>query len=187
MPGISLSRRIGQPSIIERNPGTFTIYTIHPGGNFRCKYSVLQLFQTENGKIRKCIIVSIGKFKKKRKNALIKSTAYSFWNVSNGMVCTISFSNQNSRVFRVNGKRPWTPMSRHRISGSVLFILCCDKRFFILFSRSWCKCGRWRGGQRKQARGSGGLGRFAFDLELFISMLFLFLNLGSSYSSCFDQ
>ena len=25
------------------------------------------------------------------------------------MVCTISFSNQNFRVFRVNGKRPWDP------------------------------------------------------------------------------
>ena len=52
------------------------------------------------------VLESIGKFKRKRKNALIKSIAYNFWNVSNGMVCTISFSNQNFRVFRVNGKRP---------------------------------------------------------------------------------
>ena len=53
----------------------------------------------------KNVLESIGKLKKKRKCALIKSIAYNFWNVSNGMVCTISFSNQNFRVFRVNGKR----------------------------------------------------------------------------------
>ena len=53
-----------------------TIYTMHPGGNFRCKYSVLQLFQTQNGKM---VLVSIiGKFKRKRKNALIKSIANNF-------------------------------------------------------------------------------------------------------------
>ena len=39
-------------------PGALTIYTIHPGGNFSCKYSVLQLFQTQNGKIRKCISIN---------------------------------------------------------------------------------------------------------------------------------
>jgi len=39
----------------------------------------------------------------KKKKALIKPIAY---NVSNGTVCTPSLSNENSRVFRVNGKPP---------------------------------------------------------------------------------
>ena len=59
-------------------PRALTIYTIHPSGNFRGKYSVLQLFQTQNGKIRKCITINIGKFKRKRTNALIKLIAYNF-------------------------------------------------------------------------------------------------------------
>ena len=53
------------------------------------------------------VLVSIiVKFTKKRKNALIKPVAYNFRNVSNGMVCTLSCSNQNFQVFLVNGKRP---------------------------------------------------------------------------------
>ena len=58
-----------------------TIYTVHPGGNFRCKYSELQLFQAQNEKMEKSqnVLVSIGKLKKKRKkNALIKPIAYNF-------------------------------------------------------------------------------------------------------------
>ena len=39
----------------------------------------------------------IEKFTKERKNALIKLLAYNFWNVSNGMVCTVLFSNHFSR------------------------------------------------------------------------------------------
>ena len=39
-------------------------------------------------------------------SALIKPMTYNFWKVSNGMVCTISFSNQNFLDFRVNGKDP---------------------------------------------------------------------------------
>ena len=65
-----------------------------------CRFSKRKMGRSEN------VLASIGKFKRKRKNALIKSIAYYFWNVSNGMVCTISFSIQNFRVFRVNGKRP---------------------------------------------------------------------------------
>ena len=65
-----------------------------------CRFSKCKMGRSEN------VLASIGKFKRKRKNALIKSIAYYFWNVSNGMVCTISFSIQNFRVFRVNGKRP---------------------------------------------------------------------------------
>ena len=68
-----------------------------------CSFSKRKMGRSEN------VLVSIGKFKRKRKNALIKSIAYNFWNVSYGMVCTISFSNQSFRVFRVNGKRPGTP------------------------------------------------------------------------------
>ena len=52
------------------------------------------------------VLVSVGKLKNNRKSALIKSMAHNFWNVPNGMVCTIWFSNQNFRVFRVNGKDP---------------------------------------------------------------------------------
>ena len=37
------------------------------------------------------------------KNALIKAVVSNFWNVSNGMVCTISFSNQNFQAFRARG------------------------------------------------------------------------------------
>ena len=51
-------------------------------------------------------IIIIVKFTKKRKNALIKPVAYNFRNVSNGLVCTLSCSNQNFQVFLVNGKRP---------------------------------------------------------------------------------
>ena len=51
---------------VLRHIGALTIYTIHPGGNFRCKYSVLKLFQTQNGKIRKCISIN-WKVQKERK------------------------------------------------------------------------------------------------------------------------
>ena len=51
-----------------QTPGALTIYTIHPGGNFRCKYSVLQLFQTQNGKIRKCISINWKDQKEKKKS-----------------------------------------------------------------------------------------------------------------------
>jgi len=53
--------------IRTEHQGALTIYTIHPGGNFRCKYSVLQLFQTQNGKIRKCISINWKVQKKKKK------------------------------------------------------------------------------------------------------------------------
>ena len=74
----------------EGTLGALTIYTIHPSGNFSCKYS-------------EDVLLSIGMFKRKTKNAAIKPIAYNFCNVSNGTVCIISFSNQNFRVFRVNG------------------------------------------------------------------------------------
>ena len=59
--------------------------------------------------ISQTVPISLRKFTKKRKNALIKPVVYNLWNVSNGMVCTISFFNQNLKAFRVNGKRPWFP------------------------------------------------------------------------------
>ena len=64
-----------------------TIYTIHPGRNFRWKYSVLQLVQTQNGKITKCTSINKWKVHKEQENALIKLVVYYFWNVSkwNGM------------------------------------------------------------------------------------------------------
>ena len=65
-----------------------------------CSLSKRKMGKSQN------VPVSIGKFKKKRKNVLIKLVAYNFLNVSSGMVCTISICNQNFRVFRVNGKRP---------------------------------------------------------------------------------
>ena len=89
------------------------IYTIHPGWNFRRKYSVLQLVQTQNGKIRKCTSINWKVQKEKKKNPLIKPICYNFWNVSNGMVRTILFSNQNFLVFRVNGKRPLSPLLKY--------------------------------------------------------------------------
>ena len=77
--------------------GALTIYTIHQGGdlvvNIQCSsLSKRKLEKSED------VLVSIGKFKRKRKNAAIKPIAYNFWNVSNGTVCIISFSNQNFRV-----------------------------------------------------------------------------------------
>ena len=89
---------------LERLPFTPSIRVENLGVNIQCcSFSKRKMVRSEN------VLVSIGKFKRKRKNALIKSIAYNFWNVSNGMVCTISFSNQSFRVFRVNGKRPWCP------------------------------------------------------------------------------
>ena len=63
--------------IEEDKPGAPTIYAIHPGGNFRCKYSVLQLVETQIEKSED-VLVSIGKFKRKGKNASIKPIAYNF-------------------------------------------------------------------------------------------------------------
>ena len=51
---------------ILRHTGALTIYTIHPGENFRCKYLVLQPFETQNGNIRKCISIN-WKVQKERK------------------------------------------------------------------------------------------------------------------------
>ena len=42
-----------------RDSGALTIYTNHPGGNFRSKYSVLQLVQAQNGKITNDVLISI--------------------------------------------------------------------------------------------------------------------------------
>ena len=42
-----------------RDFGALTIYTNHPGGNFRSKYSVLQLVQAQNGKITNDVLISI--------------------------------------------------------------------------------------------------------------------------------
>ena len=47
--------------------GALTIYTIRQGGNFRCKYSVLQLVQTLGGKIRKCTSIKWKVQKEKKK------------------------------------------------------------------------------------------------------------------------
>ena len=35
-----------------------TSYIMHPGGNFRCEYSVLELVQTQNGNITKCTSIN---------------------------------------------------------------------------------------------------------------------------------
>ena len=93
---------LGSPG---RLPFTPSIRVEILGANIQCcSFSKRKMGRSEN------VLVSIGKFKRKRTNALIESIAYNFWNVSNGMVCTISFSNQNFRVFRVNGKRPRFPL-----------------------------------------------------------------------------
>ena len=49
------------------------------------------------------VLVSIGKLKKKKKTC-IEWIAYNAWNISNGMVCTISFSNQKFLRFSVKMK-----------------------------------------------------------------------------------
>ena len=72
-----IARKVGFSFEEGRMQGeSLTIYTIHPGGNFRCKYSVLQLFQTQNGKIRKCISINWKVQKEKKK--CIESIAYNF-------------------------------------------------------------------------------------------------------------
>jgi len=45
-------------ALTKEKTGALTIYTIHPGGNFRCKYSVLQLVETQSGKIRRCTSIN---------------------------------------------------------------------------------------------------------------------------------
>ena len=93
-------------SALRKKPFTPSIRVEILGVNIQCcSFSKRKMVRSEN------VLVSIGKFKRKRKNALIKSIAHNFWNVSNGMACTISFSNQNFRVLRVNGKRPGFPLS----------------------------------------------------------------------------
>lgn len=52
------------------------------------------------------VLVCVGILINDRKSALIKPIAHNFWNFPHGMVCTI-FSNQNFRVFCVNGNGPW--------------------------------------------------------------------------------
>ena len=47
--------------------GTLTIYTIHPGGNFWCKYAVLQLVQTQDAKITKFTGINWKTEKEKKK------------------------------------------------------------------------------------------------------------------------
>ena len=47
--------------------GALTIYTIHPGWNFSCKYSVLQLVETQIGKIRRCTSINWKVPKEKKK------------------------------------------------------------------------------------------------------------------------
>ena len=51
----------------SKNPGAFTIYTIRPSGNFRCKHSVLQLVETQFGKIRICTSINWKVQKEKKK------------------------------------------------------------------------------------------------------------------------
>ena len=80
--------------MLNKSTGARTTYTSHPGGNLRCKYSV----QLESSK-------------RKENDVLIKPVWYNLWNVSNGMVRTILFCNQNFLVFRLNGKRPSYPKS----------------------------------------------------------------------------
>ena len=75
--GQLLASNPGSSRIPYKNPRALSIYTIHRGRNFRCKYSMLQLFQTQNGKIRKCISIN-WKLQKEKENALIKSIAYNF-------------------------------------------------------------------------------------------------------------
>ena len=50
-----------------------------------CSFSKCKMGRSEN------VLVSIGKFKRKRKNASINSIAYNFWNVSNGLVLYVPF------------------------------------------------------------------------------------------------
>ena len=81
------------------------------------------------------VLVSIRKFTKKRKNALIKPVVYNLWNVSNGMVCTISFSNQNFQTFCVNGKRSWCPLTDLTVActnqWTLLRTVPTNKRYFF--------------------------------------------------------
>ena len=97
------------------SPLALNIYTMHRGGKFRSKYSVLQLVQTQNGKIGKCTSIN-WKVQKEKK----KPMCYNFWNVSNGMVCNNLFCNHNFWVICVNGKRALFPTkSRLRVAPNL--------------------------------------------------------------------
>ena len=65
--GQLLASNPGSSRIPYKNPRALSIYTIHRGRNFRCKYSMLQLFQTQNRKIRKCISINWKLQKEKEK------------------------------------------------------------------------------------------------------------------------
>ena len=94
------------------------------------------------------VLLSIAQFKQKRKNALIKSIAYNFRNVSNGMVCTISFSNQNFRHFCVNGKRPSTRLCEH-----IVYPLPQAIFFFYYARNKWLQCANSLGLWMVQSKG----------------------------------
>ena len=47
--------------------GALTIYTIHAGGNVRCKYSLLLLVQTQNGQMKKYTSIDWKAQKEKKK------------------------------------------------------------------------------------------------------------------------
>ena len=99
-----------------------------------CSLSKRKLEKSED------VLVSIGKFKRKRKNAAIKPIAHNFWNVSNGTVCIISFSNQKFRFFRANGKRPWTRLLQNivicqsKASGNKNYWSACHWQITIFCS-----------------------------------------------------
>ena len=52
--------------IEEKNWGAYHLH-IHPGGNFRCEYSVLELVQTQTGTITKCTSTNWKVHKEKNK------------------------------------------------------------------------------------------------------------------------
>ena len=61
---VNMAKPVEDPQIKIR---VLTIYTIHLGGNFRCKYSVLQLVETQIGKIRRCTSINWKGQKEKKK------------------------------------------------------------------------------------------------------------------------
>ena len=83
-------------------PFALSIWVEILGENIQC----CSLFKRKMEISQNVLVSIIGKYAKKRKNAPIKPVAYNFRNVSNGMVCTLSCSNQNFQVFLVNGKCP---------------------------------------------------------------------------------
>ena len=114
-----------------------TLHNIRPGGNLMCKYSVVWLVQVQNGNITKCPSINYWKVQREKKKCIDEADNLKFLKSSNEMKCTISFSNQNLRVFYVNGNLPqsWTPEKKfHTLTQPCIILYISINELFIFLT-----------------------------------------------------